>query len=102
MQHVHEIASTYAVLGLDLDATAEQVRAAYLALVQKFPPDREPQRFAQIHQAYEWLSDPLAYARDLTEVADGPPNLMALVEAAAAKPPRLTPAQLLSLGNVNP
>lgn len=43
----------FAVLGVgetDDDATVKQ---RYLALVRAFPPDREPDRFQEIRQAYE-------------------------------------------------
>ncbi len=100
MQYAHDIAAIYRVLELDLDATPEQVRAAYLAMVQKFPPDREGERFAEIHQAYQWLTDPLALAEALTNVGTDPPDLAAIIDAAQAQPPRLSASQLLSLGNV--
>ncbi|HET6147899.1 MAG TPA: J domain-containing protein [Polyangia bacterium] len=57
----------YAVLGVDRSATAAEIRAAYLALVARYHPDRHQgnpledlasQRIAEINQAYELLSDP--------------------------------------------
>jgi curved DNA-binding protein CbpA len=102
MQNIKDLEAVARVLGLAPDATLEQVRAAYLAKVQQFPPDREPEKFAEIHQAYQWLSDPLAFAEALIHSGTEPPDLEAIVDAAQAQPPRLTPAQLLSLGNLNP
>ena len=43
----------FAVLGVDDDAGDETIRQRYLALVRRFPPDREPDRFQEIRQAYE-------------------------------------------------
>jgi preprotein translocase subunit Sec63 len=43
----------FAVLGVDEDASDETIRQHYLALVRRFPPDREPDRFQEIRQAYE-------------------------------------------------
>ena len=37
-------ASPWAVLGLATEATAEEIRAAYLRAVKAHPPDREPSR----------------------------------------------------------
>lgn len=56
----------YEVLGVPRTATAEEIRAAYLALVRKFHPDQHhghpleelaAERLAQINRAYEILSD---------------------------------------------
>ena len=43
----------FAVLGVDDDAGDETIRQRYLALVRRFPPDREPDRFQEVRQAYE-------------------------------------------------
>jgi DnaJ-class molecular chaperone len=44
---------SFAVLGVDEDAGDEAIRQRYLALVRRFPPDREPDRFQEVRQAYE-------------------------------------------------
>ena len=49
----------YYVLGLGHDADAVAIRARYLELVRRFPPEREPQRFGEIRAAYEQLRDPV-------------------------------------------
>jgi curved DNA-binding protein CbpA len=43
----------FAVLGVDDGAGDETIRQRYLALVRRFPPDREPDRFQEIRRAYE-------------------------------------------------
>ncbi len=59
----------HAVLGVDENAGPEELRRAYLALVVKYHPDRNPgdssaeDRFKDISQAYAILSDPAARAR---------------------------------------
>jgi curved DNA-binding protein CbpA len=48
----------YRVLGLDKSASADEVKRAYLALVREHTPERAPEAFKRIRQAYETLSDP--------------------------------------------
>ncbi len=48
---------SYAVLGVGPDADDERVRAAYLARLKQFPPDRSPGEFERIRDAYELLRD---------------------------------------------
>lgn len=43
----------FAVLGLDEAAGDDAIKQRYLALVRAFPPDRQPDRFQEIRQAYE-------------------------------------------------
>lgn len=53
------MADPYEVLGLDrASATEEAVRKRYLELVRQHSPERDPQRFAKIREAYERLRDP--------------------------------------------
>ncbi len=49
----------YEVLGLTPQADSETIRARYLSLVREFSPERAPERFSQIREAYEQLRDPL-------------------------------------------
>ena len=45
----------FEVLGLTRDADAAQARARYLELVRANPPDRQPERFAEIREAYDQI-----------------------------------------------
>ncbi len=46
------------VLGISQNATDEEIRAAYLLKVRECPPDRSPEQFEKIRDAYETLRDP--------------------------------------------
>jgi len=46
------------VLGISQNATDEEIRAAYLLKVRECPPDRAPEQFEKIRDAYETLRDP--------------------------------------------
>jgi curved DNA-binding protein CbpA len=46
------------ILGVSADATDDEIRAAYLSKVQEHPPDRSPEQFELIRDAYEALRDP--------------------------------------------
>src|SRR5947209_14520010 len=47
----------YAVLGLPADSDDETIRRRYLELVRQFSPERHPEKFAAVRQAYESLRD---------------------------------------------
>ncbi|MPZ21434.1 MAG: DnaJ domain-containing protein [Luteitalea sp.] len=46
------------ILGVPDQATDEEIRAAYLRRVRECPPDRSPEEFERIRDAYETLCDP--------------------------------------------
>ncbi len=50
----------YEQLGLASDADEAQIRQRYLELVREFPPDRAPERFAEVRAAYDAVRDPAA------------------------------------------
>ncbi|MDR3109640.1 MAG: J domain-containing protein [Planctomycetaceae bacterium] len=47
------------LLGVSQDSDANEIRKRYLELVRQFPPEKFPERFSEIHSAYEQLRDPL-------------------------------------------
>ena len=96
-----KVTDAYALLGITVGASAEQVRQAYLQLVKQFPPDQEPEKFRAIHSAYQMLGDPLIQAEAILNQAATPPNLMQVIESAAKTKPRLPKLVLLALGNQN-
>lgn len=46
-------------LGLPGEANEAQIRSRYLELVRAFPPDRAPEKFAEIRAAFDALRDPV-------------------------------------------
>lgn len=52
--------NSHEILGVSADADEAEIRARYLQLVREFPPDRAPERFAQIRAAYDEIRDPAA------------------------------------------
>lgn len=54
----------YEILGLPRHADEAEVRRRYLELVRRSPPDRDPERFAALRDAYEAARDPLRRIED--------------------------------------
>jgi tetratricopeptide (TPR) repeat protein len=52
----------YERLGIAREASREEVRAAYRALLRQYPPERAPEEFKRIREAYETLNDPASRA----------------------------------------
>lgn len=50
--------SAHETLGVSSNADEAEIRGRYLQLVREFPPDRAPERFAEIRAAYDELRDP--------------------------------------------
>ncbi|MDR1472118.1 MAG: hypothetical protein LBS75_06305 [Synergistaceae bacterium] len=46
------IESAYEILKISRDATPEEVRAAYVKLVRRYPPEHFPERLARFRNAY--------------------------------------------------
>lgn len=90
----------FAILGLPREAGEAEVRARYLELVKKYPPERDPDKFREIRAAYEAAKNPLVIAMRLIEPPDEEaPKWSDAIEQQKKTPPRLTPAFLISLGN---
>lgn len=48
----------YQILSVEQDATAAEIKKAYFSMVRKYPPERFPEQFKRLREAYETLSDP--------------------------------------------
>ena len=55
----------YEILGVSASASTDEIRVAYLDKVKLFPPDRSPEEFEQIRDAYDSLRDPRRQAKSV-------------------------------------
>lgn len=70
------MATPYEILGVNAQATDEEIKKAYLAKVREFPPEQAAEAFQRIRQAYERImtqKDRLRYAL----FGAGPPDVAA-------------------------
>lgn len=91
--------NAHQILDLKSGASPEALRQSYLNLVRQHPPDRDPDKFRDIHAAYQLLCDPLAQADALLTILDKQVDLATVVDEAAKVRPRLATLNLLALGN---
>ena len=68
------------VLGVTEDAEEEEIRTAYLEKIKQYPPDRSPEEFERIRDAYTLLSDPRSRARLLLKSTDPEAPLVTLLD----------------------
>ena len=50
----------YKALDVEVDASEKDIKRAYYRLVRQHPPEKEPEAFQKIREAYDTLSDPTA------------------------------------------
>jgi len=74
------------VLGLSQGASDPEVRAAYLEKIKQFPPDRKPQEFERIRDAYDLLRDPRRRAEALLLAVNPDEPFVSLLDGF--EPPR--------------
>jgi len=67
------------ILGVRPNASDEEIRAAYLQKVKENPPDRLPEAFERIRDAYEVLRDPRRRAADFLLSLDPEAPLVSLL-----------------------
>ncbi len=70
----------YAVLGISRNADDERIRAAYVAKVKQFPPDRSPAEFELVRDAYNVLRDRRRRAQHMLFSVDLEVSLQSLLE----------------------
>ena len=55
----------YHTLDLSPDCSEAELRKRYLELVRRYPPESHPEKFSKIHEAYEYLKNPLEAVPDM-------------------------------------
>jgi curved DNA-binding protein CbpA len=78
-------ADPYQTLGLAPDADDAAVRARYLELVRRHPPEQAPERFAAVRAAYERVRDRDARLRYRLFEAGRGPTIDGLIEEAVCR-----------------
>lgn len=90
------------VFGLAPGASEDEIRRRYLELVRLHPPERSPDRFAEIRAAYDALSDPVhRFKQQFFELKtnDTMEDIVARASASMRSQRRRLPTDLLlSLG----
>jgi hypothetical protein len=71
------------VLGVNQDAGEEEIRAAYVRKVKVHPPDRSPEEFERIRDAYDSLRDPRRRMRERLLSVDPLASFVSVVEGNA-------------------
>jgi preprotein translocase subunit Sec63 len=97
MQNAHE------VLGLPSTADEAEIRGRYLQLVREFPPDRAPERFAEIRAAFDELRNPIVQIERKLFSLQTNDSLDALQKdlRSRLKPATLSTAVLISLADAS-
>ena len=87
------------MLGLPPGSDDEAIRRRYLELVRQFPPERHPDRFAAVRQAYESLRDLNTRLRYRLFEAGKNESVEAIIEELACRSTRrrVSLKELLSL-----
>ena len=75
------------ILDVPANASDEDIRAAYLSKVKEFPPDRSPEEFERIRDAYDSLRDPRQRAKAMLLSTDFDAPLVSFIEGQ--KPRRI-------------
>lgn len=87
----------YAVLGTVPEADDDQIRAAYLARLKQFPPDRAPAEFEQVRDAYDLLRDRRRRAQYQLFAVDPEAPLQSVLEGMENQRPFAGPAPWLAV-----
>ncbi|MDD2402666.1 MAG: DnaJ domain-containing protein, partial [Clostridia bacterium] len=66
----------YRTLNIEKTATLADIKNAYFSLVRTYPPDRHPEEFMKIREAYETLID--ENTRQQYDLVDTMPDIVKL------------------------
>jgi DnaJ-domain-containing protein 1 len=68
------------ILGVSQDAAAEEIRSAYLNKIKEYPPERCPEEFERVRDAYKILSDPRRRIRVMLQSTNPEAPLVTLLD----------------------
>ena len=89
----------YFVLDVPFDASDQDIRASYLQLVKKYPPEKDPIRFQKITEAYETIKSErrrvAAQLSNILQIRDYEAALFSLAKAREVKRRRANLQELL-------
>jgi len=68
------------ILGVPDDADTAEIRSAYLNKIKEFPPEKCPEEFERIRDAYTILSDPRRRTRAVLQSANPEAPLVTLLD----------------------
>ena len=90
----------YEILQLEHGAGDAEIRRAYLQMVRAHSPERDPEHFARIRNAYEQLQDPLERLRRQVFEFDTNDSLAAIEQSVrqVVWTERVSTKSLLKLG----
>ena len=86
-----------ALLGVEAGAGEAAVRAAYLENVRLHPPDREPEAFERVRDAYAQLRDPRAKAQQILAGPDPMAPLTSMLDGLSKRRRFLGPAMWMTV-----
>ena len=75
----------FVLLGISTEAKETDLRKAYLKKVKEFPPDRFPEEFERIRDAYEILRDPFKRTSLMMIDADPKAPLVSLLDGSSTE-----------------
>jgi hypothetical protein len=73
------------ILAVADDAGAEEIRTAYLNKIKEYPPERCPEEFERIRDAYKILSDPRRRTLLMLQSADPEAPVVTLLDNIVKK-----------------
>ena len=75
-----EVQDPWKVLDLPVHAGEQDIREAYLKKVRAFPPDRSPEQFERVRDAYAVLKDPRRRMQQMLLLVDPEQELTRLLD----------------------
>ena len=78
----------YEILGLSPDSDDTAIRKRYLELVKQHPPERAPEKFRAIREAYDQLRDVTTRVRGRLFEQRSSKDIDTLIEEVACQTPR--------------